>query len=192
VRREAFSEALVQDGTASDPIELGPNHSVVIRVSAHTPEQAQPLAQVREQVIAAIRADRARKAAQKQAEALLARLRAGESLEQVVAGRGLAPVAMTGVRRGVPSPDPQTNGAIFAAAVPAAGKTTPGSAPQADGSVVLFAVGKVTPGDPAEATPLERLGLQQQIAQMGGDVEARAHVAALRRQWQIQVAEDRL
>ena len=38
--RAAFSDALVQDGTVSDPIEIGPRHSVVIRVLQHTPEQA--------------------------------------------------------------------------------------------------------------------------------------------------------
>ncbi|HYM86859.1 MAG TPA: SurA N-terminal domain-containing protein, partial [Pseudoxanthomonas sp.] len=39
VLRAAFSDTLVQDGTASDPIEIGPKHSVVIRVLQHTPEQ---------------------------------------------------------------------------------------------------------------------------------------------------------
>ena len=63
VKKAAFSEAMIQDGTASDPIELGPEHSVVVRVLEHTPEQPRPLAEVRDQVIAAIRADRREKAA---------------------------------------------------------------------------------------------------------------------------------
>uniref|UniRef100_A0A914YEI1 Periplasmic chaperone PpiD n=1 Tax=Panagrolaimus superbus TaxID=310955 RepID=A0A914YEI1_9BILA len=50
VLRAAFSDVLVQDGTASDPIALGgaTNHSVVIRVAAHTPEQALPLDKARQ------------------------------------------------------------------------------------------------------------------------------------------------
>ena len=55
VQRAAFSDALIQDGTVSDPIEIGPEHSVLIRVTEHTRAQALPLAQVRKQVIAAIR-----------------------------------------------------------------------------------------------------------------------------------------
>ncbi|KAG0930317.1 hypothetical protein G6F31_017071 [Rhizopus arrhizus] len=71
VLRAAFSDVLVQDGTASDPSALGgaSNHSVVIRVSAHTPEQAMPLDKAREQVIAAIRADRQRQASDTAADA---------------------------------------------------------------------------------------------------------------------------
>ena len=37
VQRAAFSDALIQDGTVSDPIEIGENHSVLIRVTAHAP-----------------------------------------------------------------------------------------------------------------------------------------------------------
>ena len=36
---DSRSEALIQDGTVSDPIEIAPNHNVWIRVTEHTPEQ---------------------------------------------------------------------------------------------------------------------------------------------------------
>src|SRR3970282_859912 len=88
VQRAAFSETLTQDGTVSDPIEIGPNHSVMIRVTSHAPERTQPLAQVRDQVIAAIRADRTGKAGARQRDTLLARLRAGETLNAVGASLG--------------------------------------------------------------------------------------------------------
>src|SRR5690606_42006121 len=35
VQRAAFSEALVEDGTVSDPIEIAPGHSVLLRVVGH-------------------------------------------------------------------------------------------------------------------------------------------------------------
>src|SRR5690606_15125826 len=63
VLREAFSESMVEDRMVSDPIEIGPRHSVLIHVVDHVPEQEQPLAQAREAVVAAIRADRASRAA---------------------------------------------------------------------------------------------------------------------------------
>ena len=46
VQRAAFSEALVQDGTVSDPIEVAPGHSVLIRVTEHAPERALALTKV--------------------------------------------------------------------------------------------------------------------------------------------------
>src|SRR5690606_31946210 len=65
VLKAAFSVTLVEDGTVSDSIEIAPNRSVMIRVTSHTPEQATPLAQAREQVIAAVRANRAKEAQNK-------------------------------------------------------------------------------------------------------------------------------
>src|SRR5690606_665835 len=75
VKRAAFSEMLIEDGTASDPIEIAPGHSVLIRVREHNPSQARPLAEVRESVEAAVREDRRSKAAVAAAEAMLERLR---------------------------------------------------------------------------------------------------------------------
>src|SRR5690606_17866325 len=83
VKRAAFSEVLIEDGTASDPIEIAPGHSVLIRVVEHLPAQARPLAEVRDQVDTAVRADRRQKAAEVAAEAVLARLAAGEALATV-------------------------------------------------------------------------------------------------------------
>ena len=61
-----------------------------------------------------------------------------------------------------------------------------------DGQVVVFTVTKVVPGDPAEATEQERAMLRRQLAQAHGIDDARAHVAALRKRFTIEVAEDRL
>lgn len=193
VRRAAFSDALIQDGTVSDPIELAPNHNVWIRVVAHTPERVQPLAQVRDRVIAAVRADRARKAATKRADALLARLEAGESLAALAAAEALpAPQTMPGVQRGMPLPVASVSEAVFAARPPAAGKVTPGKAVMDDGRVVLFAVEKVTPGDVRQIEPQQREMLQQQVVQIGGAEAAQELVSALRKRMRIEVIESSL
>src|SRR5690606_20774677 len=72
VQRAAFSEALVEDGTVSDPIEIAPGHSVLLRVVGHEPERQRPLSEVAQQVIAAVRRDRAAKAAGEQAAGMVA------------------------------------------------------------------------------------------------------------------------
>ena len=193
VQRAAFSEALIQDGTVSDPIEIGPNHSVMIRVTAHAPERTQPLAQVRDQVIAAIRADRTAKAATNAAEALLARLRAGESLEAVAASAGLpAPQQVAAVPRGAPVIDPSVSEAVFAVAAPAAGKIAPGTTALPNGQVVLFAVTRVVPGNIADVPPEQRTMLQQQLEQVGGISDTQALVQALRKRMKVKVVEANL
>lgn len=192
VLRTAFTESLIQDGTVSDPVEIAPGHSVLLRVKAHVPERAQPLAQVREQVIASIRAERTAKAAAAAADAMLAQVRGGQTLAQAASARGLQVVDLPDIPRGAPVPDPLANQALFNAPAPAAGKGSPGTARMADGRMAVFVVNKVTPGDVAKATPEQRVQLQQQLAQVGGVEDAQALVRALRKRLQITVAEDRL
>ncbi|WP_342315801.1 peptidyl-prolyl cis-trans isomerase [Lysobacter sp. FW306-1B-D06B] len=193
VQRVAFSEDAIQDGNISDPIEIAPGHSVLLRVTAHTPERAQPLAQVREQVIAAVRADRAAKAARKDAEALVARVNGGETLDAIAASKQLPPPqVLPGVPRGAPVPDASVAHAIFAVPAPAEGKVSAGHAALPNGAIVLFAVNKVTPGDLATLPPQQREMLQQQIAQVGGGDDVRALVNALRKRVKVEVVEQNL
>jgi peptidyl-prolyl cis-trans isomerase D len=192
VLRAAFTDSLIQDGTVSDPVEIAPGRSVLLRVKAHVPERAQPLAQVRDRVIAAIRAERQEKAAAAAADALLAQVRGGQTLSEAASARGLTAVALPQVPRGAPVPDPQVNEAMFAVPPPAAGKGSPGKARMGDGRMAVFVVTQVTPGNAATATPEQRVQLQQQLAQVGGTEDAQALVRALRKRLKITVAEDRL
>ena len=192
LQRAAFSDALIQDGTVSDPIELGPNHSVLIRVVEHEPERVQPLAQVSQRVIAAIRHDRAARAAVAAADRMLAEVRGGKSFAEAAATRQLAATDVPGVSRGMPLPNAEASQAMFAAPAPKAGKPTLGKVVAADGSIVVYEVRKVTPGDTKEATAEQRAGLQQQLAQVGGNDDVAALVKALRKRMQVTVAEDRL
>ena len=192
VLRAAFSDSLVQDGTVSDPIEIGPKHAVFIRVLQHTPEQAQPIAQVRDAVIAAIRTDRAAKAAEKAADAILARIAKGETLPAIAAADKLQTGELPGIPRGAPMPSPEINAAIFATQKPAAGKASVGKARMEDGNYVVFVVNKVTEGDLTKITPEQRMQLQQQVAQMGAAGDVASYVGALRKQYKITRREDKL
>ncbi len=192
VLRAAFSDALVQDGTVSDPIEIAPKHAVFIRVLQHTPEQAQPLAQVRDAVIAAIRADRQAKLAEAAADAVLARIAKGETLQAIAAVDKLQSGELPGVPRGAPMPSPEINAAIFATKRPAAGKVAAGKARMEDGNYAVFVVNKVNEGDLSKITPEQRIQLQQQIVQMDGAGDVQSYVSALRKQYKITRREDRL
>jgi len=193
LQRVAFSEEAIQSGQISDPIELSPGHSVLIRVVAHTPEQAQPLAKVRDEVIAAVRADRATKAAVKEAEALADRVNKGETLDAIAASKQLPPPqVLPGVPRGAPIPEASVSDAIFAVQPPAAGKVSAGHAVLSNGGIVLFAVSQVTPGDIASLPAEQREVLQQQVAQVGGGDDVRALVDSLRKRVKVQVIEQNL
>ncbi len=192
VLRNAFSENLIQDGTASDAIEIAPNHSVVIRVTGHTPVQPQPLAQVRDAVIAAIRADRREKAAVAAADAMVARIAKGESLKDIASAQKLQFNEMPAMPRGMPVPTPQGNEAIFAVARPAEGKASPGRIALGNGAYAVFAVTKVSDGDLSKVPADQREGMKQQLIQLAGGMSSQAFVDAMRKQFKVQVMEERL
>jgi len=193
VQRAAFSDSMIQDGLVSDTIEIAPDHVVMLRVTNHTPARELPVAQVRERIVAEIRGERTRKAAEAAADAMVAKLNAGAPIAQVAAERGLVAIDLPIVPRGAPMPAREATQAYFSVPAPAAGKVSPGKARlQQDGSYVVFVVTKVTAGDPSRATPAERETLQRQLAQAGGTDDARAFIATMRRAMMIDVAEDRL
>jgi peptidyl-prolyl cis-trans isomerase D len=190
--RIAFSESLIQDGTVSDPVEISPTRSVLLRVTAHTPERARPLEQVRGQVVSEIRAERADKAADVAADAVLKRLRGGATLDTIAGEQGVEPVAVPELQRGQPAPMQVATEAVFSVPAPAAGEVSLGKAALPGGRRVVFAVDKVVPGDVAEATEVQRAQLREQLAQMTGSEDALAMARALRRTMKITIAEDRL
>lgn len=192
VVQAAFSEALTQDGTVSDPIEIAPNHTVFIRVTSHTPERAQTLDEVRTRVTAEIRGDRARRQAETAADAMVAELAGGMTLQALAEARSLEATSVPGVPRGAPVPDATANQAYFRATPPAEGATTPGRVLLADGSAVVFTVDRVIVGDPADASEQEQAMLRQQLGALLGNEDAEVLQRALRSQMKITVNEARL
>jgi peptidyl-prolyl cis-trans isomerase D len=192
VQRVAFSESMIEDGTVSDPIDVGPGHSLLIRVSGHTPAHQLPLAEVSQRVVAAIRSDRAAKASVAAAEKLIAAVRGGTSLKDAAAARQIAVSEAAGLSRNAPMPDPAAIAAMFEAPPPAPGKVSAGKATLPDGRVVVFAVSRVVPGNPAEAPAEQKLAIQQQLVQLLGVDDQQSLVDSLRKRVRITVAEDRL
>ena len=189
--RLAFSEVLVADGTVSDPVEVAPGHTVLLRVSAHQAEAAQPLEQVREQVVAAVAADVAGKAMQAKAAELIAQVGAG-TLADAAAKQGLQAQALAALPRGVPVPGEAANAAIFRAAPPVDGKPVHGTVELDDGRHAVYALTKVTPGDVAQVPEAQRSMLTQQLSQIDGNYAAEAYIRGMRERFKIQVREDQL
>lgn len=191
VLRAAFSDVLVQDGTVSDPIAITPDHSVMIRVTDHSPEQALPLDKARDGVIAAIRADRNRQVSAKAADALLAKLKAGQSLQAVAAEEKLQLSPLPGLPRTQPVPTPEINRAVFAAPAPTEGKPSYGKVAVQD-RYVVFAVNKVTPPNLAEVPAEQKQQFKDQLDQVDGMASAKAFIQAMRKHYKVQIEEANL
>lgn len=193
VRAAAFSRSQKDDRLVSDPIEIGPNQLVVLQVTEHSPAALRPLEDVRDQAFADLRADRLATAARERAEALLARARNGETLDALATELGVVPQDSNGVARQAGFPDPAIATEAFRLLPIEAGKPADvGLAAMSGGRFALVVATKVTPGDTSTLTPEVRSQIRAQLAQMRGDMERQAFVKALRGQFEIKVAEERL
>jgi len=191
IQRAAFSESLIQDGTVSDPIELGPHHIALIRVVEHTPERALTLDEAREQIVLDIRHDHTTREAREYADTLLARLHNGEDLQtladearvKVDTGEGLSRrLAMqSGADIFFSIPAPHEDGP------PAVGKLL-----LPDNSVLLFVVDKATPGDVNAISAEQQAMLRQELAGLYGNEDAQTLLQMRRREMKISVFEERL
>jgi len=191
IQRAAFSESLIQDATVSDPIELGPQHIALIRVLEHSPGRTLTLEEAREQVMLDLRHDRSTARSRERAQALLARLQTGETL-QALADEAKARVETgQGLSRRVAA---QIGAEVFFS-IPAAhadGPPAVGKQVLPDNSLLLFVVDKVTPGD-ADAIPaLQQAELRQQLEALYGEEDAHTLLQMRRREMNISVFEDRL
>lgn len=190
VVRAAFAETAIQDRTASDAIELAPNRSVIIRVLEHAPEAALPLASVREGVVAAIRADRQRKAAEAAADALVKAAKAN-GLAAAAADAQLPISEADGLERRSQQPSPRAVEAFFNTPRPQHNQIPVGKV-QLGGQYLVYAIRAVRDGDLTRVSPEERKQLRDQLAQVAGGDAQKAYVKAARAKYEIEVAEDRL
>lgn len=77
VRNAAFSDDVLVAGHNSEPIELAPDHIVVLRMKEHNPEAVRPLEEVRAEIVQRLRADGAKKKAQEIGQTIVSRIEQG-------------------------------------------------------------------------------------------------------------------
>jgi peptidyl-prolyl cis-trans isomerase D len=161
----AFAEAPI--GKDSSLIETRAGSYFFVRVDNVVPSQKRPLASVRDEVVSLWVAERRADAARKAADALVASIRAGKSLDDAAASIGATVETTQDLRR-----DGRADGPAQADTGPLASRLfqlKPGEAGLAsatDGYHVVVLT-DVLPADPATAQPaFERLGagLEQSIA----------------------------
>jgi len=83
VVQAAFSQPVLDDGLASEVLELADDHVLVLKLKERIPETLQPLADVRDQIETILKAQYASRELQQRGEALAERARAGESIEDI-------------------------------------------------------------------------------------------------------------
>jgi peptidyl-prolyl cis-trans isomerase D len=191
-----FSDDVLQERQNSQPIALGEDGVVVLRVTDHKASQQRPLDEVRDEVTARLREDAARKAAADAATALAGRVAAGEPFAAAAAAAGTTATAMQAINRrgalteGAEPLAPELIKAAFQASRPQGeGKVSADTATLASGDAAVVVVSAVHPGTLDAAGQAELPMRAQQAAQVHAAVEFKAYLDELRRTAKIKMNE---
>lgn len=191
VRAAAFADNQRIERQVSEAIEIGPGQIVVLHVVEVVPEAQIPLEEVAERVRADLVADTLSKASEAQAQALLERARAGESLETLAGEVGRTVAELPGVSRQAPLP-PALITEAFRLPAPVEGEPSVGVVRLGPDRHALLKVTAVTEGSLEGLDEETRKALLGQVAQARALVEAEGYIRALRREYTVTVAEARL
>lgn len=165
-----FSDAVLNQGQLGGPVPLGEDRVVIVKVLEHQPPKPRELAEVRDQIAAALKREKGEEGAKAAAAAALAGLESGQSFATVEAGRKFEGPRF--IARNDPSVPTEVRNHAFSVARPQAGKPVAGIVPVADGVAVVNVLR--TKIDAPQLTPdaLQQRAYGIQSRQATGDIQA--------------------
>lgn len=191
VLEAAFSELVLDRGQTSDLIDLAKDHVAAIRVAERKAPEPRSLDQVRGEIEASLRLSAQRKQLDDKVKALEARLTGGESLDAIAKELGKTPDVADAVVRTAGNQDPTIVEQVFKLARP--DKTPIRKAIRInDNEQALVELTAVVDANPATVEKEARDAARAQLVAQWTEAETKDYVAALRKQAQIVIAEDRL
>lgn len=168
-------------GSNSDIITVDGDRAFVLRVSEHKAEAVKPLAEVKDQVVALVKHNKAAQQAKLDAEKILADLKAGKNDALKAAGLSFGE-AKTLSRTGQ---DPVSQ-AAFGLSLPAKDKPVFGTTTDMQGNVVLLALDEVKAGTLPDA---QKKAMVQGITQNNAQIAFEAMMSNLRKEAKIKLGD---
>jgi peptidyl-prolyl cis-trans isomerase D len=188
----AFGEDVLKRGVNSEPLELEPGHIVMIRVKAHKDAMPRTLEESREDIVKALREQKAREAIAKDIETLKARAARGEHPQTLATEFGGEFKNAGLVGRDATTVDRAVLDVAFRLPQPVAGKVALGSTALANGDQVVLEVIRVVPGQKDALSEQERKTLVQQLAQQTGSDQFDKLLDSIRTRTKVTTYSDRL
>jgi len=183
----AFSTAVLEDGENSPLIEMPGDSAIILRVAEHHPSVLQPLAEVRDRVEASERLKKASDTARERGEKILARVKAGESLDDVAAGLGVEVRRPGALRRTSNELGAELLAAIFRAPHPAGDAGVYRGLSLANGGYAVFRLEKVVAGRAGAIPQDARDQRKQMLAQQSGRGAVFALIDDLRQKAEVNI-----
>ncbi len=189
VRKAAFSEDVLK-GNNSEPVEIGANKIVVLRMLEHNPAVTRALEEVKADIIAALKLETARAQAEQKATEIKDALLAGQTLTAVAEKNQLKINKINGLTRNSGELDWVTNQTVFKAAKPVGDTPTVVVAPGLDGSQTVISLLKVTDGVMTESDKQKQQLAEKNIANAFGQSTFNAVLAALEAKADVSIRKE--
>lgn len=192
VIKAAFSDSVLVQNNNSDPIEIDPNHVVVVRIAEHKPASPIALETVKEGVRARILAERLAKDAKDRADALFASFGKGETLEQVAAKHELKVEEQKGIGRDSAVLEGALVQAVFAMPRPAEGKPERKLVDLGNDEYAIVRLDVVEDGDPSKLDAKTREATRNTLGEAFGMASTQEFVSALRKNTKVKFSPGKL
>lgn len=179
-RKAAFSDEVLKDHQNSNPIKLGPDDAVVLRVTSEDPGHPKALKEVRDEVVASLDHEQAVSGAKAAAVRAEQDLRRGKPIKLVALSFGEAAQGPRAISRDASPLPAEVTSAVFSRPPRADGRAAIGSVAMQNGDQVVYALLGIVPGNVAKAKALDRLAYARQLEQLSANAAVADYVAWLR------------
>jgi peptidyl-prolyl cis-trans isomerase D len=163
LRLAAFSEDVLK-GSNSEPVEVGTDKLVVLRMKSHVPAANKELNDVKKEVIAALQKDKAQQHAIEVANQIKADLSAGKTISEVAQAVHLNVKKVNGLARTTADVDPAVSQAIFRAPKPQANRPSIVIIDEPAGGKILASINAVKDGEMTEADKAKLAVIEKNMA----------------------------
>lgn len=186
VQAAAFSSEVIKDGNNSDVIELSPDHYIILRMKAHEAASPRPLDEVKPQIVATLKRERALAEAQKQAEQLKSQVEQGSDFAQAATAAGYKPQNVVDATRNSTATSADITRAAFSLPRATDGKPALSVAPVGDAGIAVLQLQAVKQGSNESLNATQRAGLTKQLEQMTATADFVAYMDSLRKAAKIE------
>jgi len=182
----AFSEDVLK-GNNSEPVELGSDRLVVLRMLEYRPAETKALSDVKTSIVTTLLNDKAKSITTKKAEKIKADIDAGKSMQEVAKENALEVRVFSDLSRANGDFPWQVNQAIFKAAKPVDGHYTVVSVADLSGSQSVIKLLSVTEGVMTESDKAKQELAEANMSKAFGQAEFNAIISSLRASTDIKI-----
>lgn len=192
VTQAAFSDEVLVEGYNSEPIEIGENDVVVLRVKEHVEKKQRTLEEAKAEIKTRLLNEKAREKAHQQGEELVARLRKGEQPQAIAEAMKLEWTKSGELKRSDRKIDSAIVKQAFKLSRPQEGQASYGGTELANGDYAVIAVNKVTDGDIAKIEESNKTNLKRTLTGIRGEAAFNDLLSTLKDEAKIVIQQDNI